>query len=182
MTTLSAQELIARKKPLTRKVTIVLDGDLADKWNAAEAAFDNARFADERGSTEQTKLDVIEAEDALDELRPQMAEATIEFTLRAIGRKQYADLMEQHPPTDEQRKDARRAGTEATFDGETFYPAVIAASLVEPQMSEEDVKELFDSEAFNAAEVLQFVSAVIEVNQSRKTVDLKKGVSAQTGG
>lgn len=176
----TAKDLLAKKKPVTRTVTIVLDGELADRWNEAKAALDEAKAADDRASTEVTRLKLADAEAALEELQPSVKDATIEMTLQSLGRRGYQGLIELHPPTKVQKEKARKRGNnDLDNNPDSFPPALIAASLVDPKMTEEDVAELFASEQFNEIELAELYGAALMVNTTSKVIDLK-GVSGPT--
>ena len=76
-------------------------------------------------------------------------------TLRAIGSKAYDVLVGMHPPTAEQKKEG------ATYNPDTFGPALISACAVNPPMTPNEAKELWESEEWSRGEVMElFVSAV----------------------
>lgn len=169
MSILTAADLLAKKKPVSRKVTLVLDGVLADEWNALSAKADAAR--------KQSPVDdaaLAEIEEQLDSLRPSVNDATVELTVAAMGRLQFQVLQEQHPPTEQQQREARKQGATLLFNSETFPAALVAASLIEPKMTEHEVHELFDSEKFNDAELTGLFVAAMSVNTTSKVIDLKK--------
>lgn len=58
---------------------------------------------------------------------------------RAIGMQEYDDLLAKHPPTREQREQG------AAYNALTFGPALVAAVSVEPKLTEEDTKEIWES-------------------------------------
>lgn len=81
----------------------------------------------------------------------------LELTYRAIGAREYDKLVGKHPPTTEQRADG------ANFNLDTFAPALIAAVAVEPELSEADAKEIWNSPEWSRGEVFELW---------RKAVDL----------
>lgn len=60
------------------------------------------------------------------------------FRFRAVGKRAWADLLKEHPPT----KDQRAANGRLDHNPETFPIAAIAASCVEPVLSVDDVAKL----------------------------------------
>lgn len=62
------------------------------------------------------------------------------FELRALSFRQWADLLAAHPPTAAQQKDLPNAD----HNPDTFPPAVLAATCVEPVMTVEQAAELLD--------------------------------------
>lgn len=71
----------------------------------------------------------------------------IEFKFEAISSVELDKLRAKHKPTKEQRAE----GLGVNVD--TFNPALVAACLVEPELSEEDMKEIWKSEAWSSGEV-----------------------------
>lgn len=71
--------------------------------------------------------------------------------LQAIGRKAYDALIAQHPG---------EAGE--TYNPDTFAPALIAACCIEPDLSDEDARFLFDE--WSAGEVAEVFAAAVAVN------------------
>ncbi|MFJ3201020.1 hypothetical protein [Streptomyces sp. NPDC086989] len=57
-----------------------------------------------------------------------------EFRFEALGDRAWSDLIAAHPPKEKGN----------AFDPETFAPALIAACAIDPVMSVDQVKELFD--------------------------------------
>lgn len=172
----TAKDLLGKKRAVTTTYTLVLDSEVADRWNAAEQALANAKLELERKQTDAARGAVADAEDVLDQIRPELAGATMELKLRSVGRQLYDELIEKHPATDEARKEAKKRGEQPPpFDAESFTVALLAASLVDPEMTEDEVQEMFDSEQFNSAELTGLSLAAMSVNQTSKVVDIKKG-------
>ena len=71
-----------------------------------------------------------------------------ELTYRAIGANAYDKLVSKHPPTTEQRSEG------ANFNLDTFAPALIAAVCVDPEMTYDDAKEIWDSTEWSRGEVV----------------------------
>lgn len=99
-------------------------------------------------------------------------ETTTTFVFEAIAGAAYDALLIAHQPTDEQR-DALGMGL--GWDPTTFPAAVVAASLVEPQLSEDEVRQLFTSKAWSRGEVDQLVTAAILVNNRPRSAAVGKG-------
>jgi hypothetical protein len=66
--------------------------------------------------------------------RKKVRGAETEFRFRALGDKEWSDLLAAHPSQDKAQM----------WDPETFGPALIAACAVDPVMSAAQVRELFD--------------------------------------
>lgn len=85
---------------------------------------------------------------------------TTEVTLkyRAIGVRAYDRLVSKHPPKPEQRADG------SSFDIDTFAPALIAACSLEPEISPEDAKALWDSDEWSRGDVMVLFREAVELN------------------
>jgi hypothetical protein len=168
----SIEDILARAKPREKTVLVCIRGDLAGE---AE------RLQDElsRVSTDWEPADLTdvhpgrELAEQLKELREQVREAEEPFLLRYIGDKAYSDLMAAHPSKDDNE----------AFDSESFPRALVAASCVEPVMSEEQVAQLF--EVINEGEIKKLFDAAWDVHNSSDMVPfslLASGLLAALGG
>lgn len=85
--------------------------------------------------------------------------AMVEYVvrLRAIGSKAYDTLVSMHPPNAEQKKEG------ATYNPDTFGPALISACALEPSMTPNEAKELWESEEWSRGEVMELFVAAVEV-------------------
>jgi hypothetical protein len=109
-------------------------------------------------------------------------ENSIPFTFRAMGRKKYEDMVAAHPPTQKQIADARRKKEQIPpFNSDPFVPTLISDSLVNPEMSYEQVVELMENDDWNGAEFNTLWLTALEVNSTRRVVDLGN-VSSGTNG
>jgi hypothetical protein len=84
----------------------------------------------------------------------------IELKFVSIGAKAYDKLAAKHPPTVEQRLEG------STFNTETFAPALIAACCVDPEMSETEAKQLWNSDTWSRGDRLSIYRAAVEVNNA----------------
>ena len=152
------------------------------------ASIDDLRSKAPRTSTARIVLAEIpepsphDSEEAWDDYRVRVAEATVEVTFRSIGRRRYDELQKAYPPTPGQIADFKRKGLpEPVTDPEKFTAALIAASSVSPKLSYEEVRELVDSEAWNDAELNELFMAALNVNQSSRTAALGKDFGRTNG-
>lgn len=171
--------LLSKKKPLTKTVAVVLDPDLAEEFEDARRLRDTARMRVDRSPKDtEAAFALIESDQKLDELRGRLEaeDAVMMFRFRGIGRVGYEQLVDRHPPSAEQRTKAKSQGYEAlAWNPETFPQALVAACLIEPELSFEQVCELWDSADWNQAELQVLLNAAVEVNGTRRTVELGKG-------
>lgn len=79
------------------------------------------------------------------------------FLFASIGAQEWDHLVAKHPPTTEQRSDG------AAFNMHTFAPALLARVCVDPELTESDWKEIWDSPDWNRGEVVQFYATAVEL-------------------
>lgn len=113
---------------------------------------------------EQSKAD---KSDLLNRLRNKKRKAkTLEINLdgdivtlkfEAISSRELDKLRAKHPPTQKQR--AENLGVNL----ETFNPALVAATLVEPKVTEDEAVELFNSDRWSAGELAQIFNTASDV-------------------
>ena len=84
----------------------------------------------------------------------------VTFLFRSIGSVDYDRLLTKNPPTTEQRSEG------ASYNVNTFAPAILSAVCAEPEMSTTQWAEIWNSPDWNRGEIMQlFVSAVELCNQ-----------------
>jgi hypothetical protein len=83
-------------------------------------------------------------------------EVTLKY--QAIGMVAYDKLVAKHPPKPEQRAEG------SSFDMDTFAPALISACSVEPEMSVEEAKEIWNSEEWSRGDVMVLFRNAVELN------------------
>lgn len=128
MPTLS--EVVAQQRPATVMVRVPLRGDLMAEIDQLE---DRMRAeAAEDARTNREPIHQVTAQLVLDK-RQEMADSEVEFVFRAVPRSVFRRLLREHPPTGEQRAEAEAAGLRLSFNLETFPPALMAESCVEPE-------------------------------------------------
>ena len=121
-----------------------------------------------------------EGDEAWDAYRQRVAEATATMTFQSIGRKRYDGLVDAHPPTEQNREEAKQRDEDPpAWNPETFMPALVRASCAEPELSEEDVQSIFDE--WNQGELLELWQAALYVNTQRRTANLGKGFGRTKG-
>jgi hypothetical protein len=83
-------------------------------------------------------------------------EVTMKY--KAIGMRAYDKLVSKHPPKPEQRVEG------ASFDIDTFAPALISACSVDPEISSEEAKEIWDSEDWSRGDVMVLFRNAVDLN------------------
>lgn len=84
-------------------------------------------------------------------------EDEVSFLFRAIGAKEYDNLVSKHPPTPEGRVEG------STFNIHTFAPALLARVVVEPDFNQTEWEKIWNSPDWNRGEVMQFFSIAAEL-------------------
>lgn len=159
---------LKKKQPLQRVIVVPLDEDAVAALEEASEAAETARMTSPTG---EAPPEVLEA---LNDAQKAVEKSSVKVLIRSIGRKRYDALLAEHPVTPEQTAEAEAEGGSALpYNIDTFPIALVAASCVSPEMTEEQVAELFDE--WNAAEVNALWLTALEVNTQRRVVDLGKG-------
>jgi hypothetical protein len=85
---------------------------------------------------------------------------TNEVTLKyqAIGMRAYDRLVSKHPPKPEQRAEG------SSFDMDTFAPALIAACSVDPEITPEQAKAIWNSDDWSRGDVMVLFRNAVELN------------------
>ena len=159
------EDILKRAKPRERTVTVCIRGDLAGE--AERLAEELAKVSEDWEPSDLTDVHPArEIAARLKEARDAAREAEVPFKLRYIGDKAYSDLLAAHPSD----KDSE------LFDSVTFPRALIAASAVDPVMTEEQVIELF--EVINEGEIKKLFDAAWDVHNSSDMVPFSLAASA----
>lgn len=174
---------------------VVLDNEVVATLEAAQKAYDEAKAAYETARSRHLNypsnveakaehddaLGVLnETIEVLEDARQDVEDATFTFVFKAVPPADFDVLARAHPPTDEDR--AKWAEEEDFPEDKwpkhsptTFPSALIAACMVEPQMTEEQVRaEIWENtEVWNEQEKMALLSAAYSTN-NRATVSLGK--------
>lgn len=173
---LTAKDVKKRKKPMIRRVPVAMDGEKADEFNAAVSAVQEAKERQaEEPRNSHIAAELFELEERVKELREEMEDDVVDFVFRSVGRRRYEELVEECPPSKKQIADAKREGVDAPgWNPDTFPPTLIAAALIEPEYTYDEVFEIWESEDWNQAELVTLFMSAMAVNAERKVVDLGK--------
>jgi hypothetical protein len=131
-------EILSNIRPVERTVNIVLDGKVGAELDDARRVWVEARERDRRNSVLGGGEAPPLAQRVLD-LEAEADASTVTFRIRAVSAMAWRRLIEAHPPiTPAEREEGWN------WHAETFAPAVIAASCIDPAMSVEQATELGD--------------------------------------
>jgi hypothetical protein len=83
-------------------------------------------------------------------------EVTMKY--QAIGMREYDRLVAKHPPKPDQRAEG------ASFDIDTFAPALISACSVDPEISPSQAKAIWDSSEWSRGDVMVLFRQAVELN------------------
>lgn len=98
--------------------------------------------------------------DHIDDLAEQVEAKRRPFVFESIGRRPWRELLAKHPPTEEQKQAYRRVD----YNRDTFPAAAIAASCVNPKLTEDDAAWL--DEHLHVAEFDRLWAACYSANVS----------------
>lgn len=166
---------LKKKDKLRQVVSIPLDGDAVEAFDQATSNLERARLLGESDSLEALQELVDRAKEAVED-------TSVRMVFQSIGRKAYDALLMAHPPTEEQvaefqdenrQKDGSPGKGKPPYNIETFAPALIAASCVDPELTPEQVEELWDE--WNSTELAELWMAALAVNTQRRVVHLGNG-------
>jgi hypothetical protein len=171
-------DILAKKRPNTRTIDIIVDSDLAGEIRLKEAELEQAQAKKKRGKGSLAD-GMSQIEQALDEMYERAAEGVVTFTFQDIGRKSFDDLVMAHKPTPEQKKHvADLGGGILEYNTDTFPPALISAAAIDPEISLDEAETIFDQWGSADAEIL-FTTALL-VCKERTSVPLSKNGSEPT--
>lgn len=85
-------------------------------------------------------------------------EQELTLKVRAIGQRAYDELLSEHPPTKKQKDSGD------SYNIDTFCPALISRSLVEPIITVEEAAELWASETWSRGELTELFFSCVDVN------------------
>jgi hypothetical protein len=131
--------LLEESKPASATVRLCLRADLQADWERLDAQLLKLR----QRTSYTLAVEVTAEERALAEriqaLEEQMAAATVELRVEALPRKAWRELMMAHQP-----REGNAADAGLLVNTDTFFDALVAACLVDPVLSQEQLEKLLD--------------------------------------
>ena len=158
-------EIKQLKKPATKTVWISLDSDLVARIEQLERQIPRERVRDNSQNRDPI-APPLEAE--LAQLRQRAEDDSVPFTMKAISRRRYDELVAAHPSDQ----------TGEAFDVDTFGPALIAACCASPELTEAAAAELW--EEWSPAEVVELFNAAYAVCNEMRGVPFGRPATAAT--
>lgn len=192
----ATKDRLRRKKPIQIEHQVVEDNAYAETLAKAREAMEKAEakwkekvaLLDAMKGPERTRI-AKEAEEArgayeslteeFERAQSEAAEHTYSMFFKGIGAHNLDLLSRKHRPTDEDREQWTAEGMDEdeikqqNRSPSTFPPALISASLTEPKLTEDEVRELiWGSDNFNEAERMAVLMAATRAQGSIARVDL----------
>ena len=90
------------------------------------------------------------------------------------------DLLKDHPVTEDVKEKARSEGSsdedleQLSWNPYTFPQAAVRASCMSPELTDEDVTEIFEGDSWNAVEITALFLGALQANTTRRVVELGK--------
>jgi hypothetical protein len=109
-------------------------------------------------SRQATFADLISKPSRKKVIALQMPDGEMQIQVQAISSKEYDDLLAAHPPTKTQKADG------SAYNTDTFPPALLAKSLCEPKITDEEATEIWNSEQWSRGELSELFYGCVEVN------------------
>lgn len=117
-------------RPVHQSVRVPMRGDLLAEIGRLEAEAQQAAAIDQVENRDPVAPALAER---ILQLQDELRASEVEFVFHGIGRKAKAELEREHPPTPEQQTKAEEDGLKLLWNGDTFPPALLAASCVAPE-------------------------------------------------
>lgn len=158
------KDVLKKVRPRELTVRVCLAGDVAAEVERLEAQLSS--LSEWRPDSIADQNPGVEIAEKIAAARREMQEAEVEFTFRSLGAEAWSDLVAMHPGKTE----------DAAWDDNTLPPALVAASCVDPEMTPEDLAQLF--EALNLGQRQQLIEAAWQVNGEATSVPFSLHASA----
>ena len=127
------EEIRRLKRPNERSVSLVLDPEVSRNLKELERSYLREKRIDDRENRNPKAPAIAKA---IEQLKDSAEEIT--FTFRDIGRKRFDAMIDEHPPTKEEKEQNFQ------FHPDTFAPALLAATAVEPTMTPAEAQAIYD--------------------------------------
>ncbi|MGI5423057.1 hypothetical protein [Actinomadura luteofluorescens] len=162
-------ELLASARLPETGVPLCLRGDLQLRHEQLEQELAEAQEQDRADDSLAGGGRARKVAEQIRDLEAEMRDHTHTFALRALNRRRFRDLVEAHPPR-EDNQDDRAFGVNSA----TFPVPLIAASCTDPVMTAEQVEELL--EVLTEGQMLELYVTALQLNRAK--VDVPKSFAA----
>lgn len=166
--------LRSSKKAVHKSVRLCMDTDLREELEEARRALSAAetRSRGLRGEASETAL--ANAQERVSDLEQQVRESSVKFLFKSLGRKRMDTLVGEHPPTPEQKAQGTTERP-VEFNPDTFPQVLVAACIVEPELTQEDVDELWIDDRWSDLDLAALFNTALMANQTNSVVRLGNG-------
>ena len=161
------------KKRNKMVVPVVIDGEVADRLTDAKQKLDMAQRA-AQVAPDVGAAGLLKAETEMAEAMEEAEGSSFDAVFVALGREELRDMQLDHPPTAKQSRDHRKLLTDMGLspthtileqNEDTYTPALLAASIVDPKLTVEEATELWHSPQWSQGDLDRLVVAARTVNQ-----------------
>jgi hypothetical protein len=131
--------LLAAAKLPERTVQVCLRGDLVAEHEAADRALVEAQrnpSDSKEGNGSGSLIATVER------LQAEMRDSTYPFRIRAMDRVAFRALIAAHPPRRTENDEPDAGDVQAGFNRDTYFDALLKASVVDPVLSDEQFADL----------------------------------------
>ena len=173
-------ELLKAAKLPERTVDLCLNGDLQAEIEDLLRELRDAEQARAKNDSLDGGADVARIKERIEDLRQQMLDHTYTFRLRALPRRQFNDLVNAHPPRQQDDGEVDPVDAEVGFNNDTFAHAMVRACVTDPVLDDEQWADLYDNKLTDY-QAHQLQGAAWLLNRRRVDVPLSPGGSPPTG-
>jgi hypothetical protein len=158
---------LMKRKRATKTLYFTEDDDLRNEFLGAQNAYAMAQMEpDDKVSLRRAKTDL------------EKITARLKGDPESIGNGKYERLMREFPPSDKQLEDwestpEKYQGAKPQYDEDKFFPALLAATAREPEMTVEQATELCDE--WTSGDIAQLVGTAIQLCNGGTSMDLNLG-------
>lgn len=143
-----------------KTVDVCLRGDLSAEWERLDREL---RELTQRGRASLDDDGGQDLADRMHDIEEEMRESTVTLRLRALPRRTWFRMLAEHPPRDGNPFDKALG-----LNQESFFDAAIPQSVVDPELTPEDLFELLD--LLSGAQYQAITNAIWEINASEVSV------------
>lgn len=157
-----------------REFGVCLDPDLVAEHQRLADELAEAKRAP---STSLAGPDTTGIEERLDAARREVEGATVTLRLRALGRRAWRELLDQHQPRRDDDGNVVEADARLRVNTQTLYDPLIRASIVGPELDEDTLTLLLD-ERLTDAQYSALTTLCWNLNQTLVSIPFSSGDSS----
>lgn len=164
--------LIRAAKLPEREFRVCVEPDLVAEYERLTKVRDDAKAA---GADSMAGADTGEVDKQIADVQKQMTAATVVLRLRALGRRRWRELRDEHPP----QKDADGNVLPSDILGvnfESFFNALLRESIIEPALDAETLDLLLD-ERLTDRQWMDLTDVAWNLNEARISVPFSPAAS-----